>query len=91
MYFYTLHIGNTYILFGGIPQEVKEFLDYHSSGMIAVMSSGNSNWGDNFAKSGEIISETYKVELIGKFELAGTEKDVDKLIGYINNSIRNKV
>lgn len=55
------------------------------------MSSGNSNWGDNFAKSGEIISETYKVELIGKFELAGTEKDVDKLIDYINNSIRNKV
>lgn len=88
---------NNYILvtptyfFGGIPVEVKNFLDKHNKGMIAVMSSGNRNWGNNFAKSGELISEIYDVDLISKYELAGTESDVNKLLDYINNYFRNKV
>lgn len=51
--------------------------------MIAVMSTGNRNWGQNFAKSGETISNNYNVELIGKIEMMGTKLDVEKLVNYI--------
>lgn len=70
-------------MFGEVPEEVVKFLSNNSENMLAVMSSGNRNWGSNFAKAGDIISSYYKVELIGKYELAGTNKDVDTLVNYI--------
>lgn len=41
--------------FGEIPSPVQDFLNKHNNNLIAVMSSGNRNWGDNFAKAGELI------------------------------------
>ncbi|MDT0700326.1 class Ib ribonucleoside-diphosphate reductase assembly flavoprotein NrdI [Staphylococcus chromogenes] len=70
---------------GEIPEEVDIFLNNNHANMIAVMSSGNRNWGENFAIAGEKIADRYKVDLIGKFEMYGTQNDVDKLINYINN------
>lgn len=71
--------------FGEVPKEVTEFLHHNHNNLVAVMSSGNRNWGGNFAKSGETISREYNVELIGKYELAGNNQDVERLVSYINN------
>lgn len=71
--------------FGEVPKEVTEFLHHNHNNLVAVMSSGNRNWGGNFAKSGETISKEYNVELIGKYELAGNNQDVERLVSYINN------
>lgn len=71
--------------FGEVPKEVTEFLHHNRNNLVAVMSSGNRNWGGNFAKSGETISKEYNVELIGKYELAGNNQDVERLVSYINN------
>lgn len=71
--------------FGEVPKEVTEFLHHNHNNIVAVMSSGNRNWGGNFAKSGETISKIYNVELIGKYELAGNNQDVERLVSYIKN------
>ena len=71
--------------FGEVPKEVTEFLHHNHNNLVAVMSSGNKNWGGNFAKSGETISKEYNVELIGKYELAGNNQDVERLVSYIKN------
>ena len=70
--------------FGEVPKEVTEFLHHNHNNLVAVMSSGNRNWGQNFAKSGETISKKYNVELIGKYELAGNNQDIERLVSYIN-------
>lgn len=75
-------ISKPYILvtyttgFGEVPKTTLAFLESNKENMIAVASSGNRNWGANFAKSGEIISSMYNVPLLLKFELSGTRSDL---------------
>lgn len=69
--------------FGQVPDSVAKFLENNHENMEAVMSNGNKNWGENFAKAGDIISEHYKVPLIARYELAGTNEDVQTLIEYM--------
>ncbi|GAA3734096.1 class Ib ribonucleoside-diphosphate reductase assembly flavoprotein NrdI [Salinicoccus jeotgali] len=67
--------------FGGVPNEVKAFLEVNNDLMRAVASSGNRNWGENFARAGEDISENYNVPLLMKFELHGNQKDREEFFG----------
>ncbi|MGL5917547.1 MAG: class Ib ribonucleoside-diphosphate reductase assembly flavoprotein NrdI, partial [Culicoidibacterales bacterium] len=53
--------------FGEIPQEVQRFLANNHQWLVGVAASGNRNWGDNFAKAGELIAATYQTQLIHKF------------------------
>ena len=79
--------------FGGVPAPVERFLDVNNEGMQAVASSGNRNWGNNFAKAGEHIQQKYKVPLLMKFELHGTESERElfkEKAGSINESIRRE-
>lgn len=63
--------------FGEVPPKVKEFLKSNSNYLKGVISSGNRNWGPNFAKAGDIISSEYNVPLLMKIELHGTDKDIN--------------
>lgn len=63
--------------FGQVPDNVVSFLERNASKMIGVSASGNRNWGDGFAKSADTISERYGVPVLYKFELSGTQRDVD--------------
>lgn len=62
--------------FGQVPQKVIKFLEKNHKYLIGVAASGNRNWGDMFAKSADIISFKYMVPIVTKFELSGTELDV---------------
>lgn len=79
---------------GGVPEVVKDFLKKNSFNLFAVASSGNRNWGQNFARAGEHISNDYSVPLIMKFELHGTPKEREQFlvelerVGDIYESIR---
>jgi protein involved in ribonucleotide reduction len=81
----TLEIKEKFVLvtftvgFGKVSNKVIDFLNYKDNykNMIGVSSSGNRNWGDNFAKASDIISQLYDVPIVSKFELAGIQKDVD--------------
>ncbi len=42
-----------------------------------VSASGNRNWGDMFSASADKISAKYEVPIVSKFELSGTNNDVE--------------
>ncbi|TKI79065.1 MULTISPECIES: class Ib ribonucleoside-diphosphate reductase assembly flavoprotein NrdI, partial [Bacillus cereus group] len=42
-----------------------------------VSASGNRNWGDMFGASADKISTKYEVPIVSKFELSGTNNDVE--------------
>lgn len=75
--------------FGQVPEEVQNFLEGNHKYLRGVISSGNRNWGSNFGKAADIISQNYRladgsnVPILHKFEMAGTNKDVE--------IVRNKI
>ena len=73
--------------FGEVPEPVQSFLNHNSEHLEAVAASGNRNWGQNFAKAGITISEDYQVPLLMKFEVQGTNSDVEEFkvkVGQVN-------
>lgn len=81
--------------FGQVPESVADFLKRNSGHLVGVAVSGNRNWGANFAKAADLISERYGVPIVHKFELSGTEDDVKiftervESIGKYVNTHRN--
>jgi protein involved in ribonucleotide reduction len=71
-YLITYTIGN-----GQAPLSTFRFLQENSRYLIAVASSGNRNWGSNYARAAHVISSRYHVPVLHTFELAGTVEDVD--------------
>ncbi|HDR8323264.1 TPA: class Ib ribonucleoside-diphosphate reductase assembly flavoprotein NrdI [Bacillus cereus] len=71
-----------------IPPTTKEFLETHKSLLpemcLGVVSSGNRNWGSNFAASGDKIEAEYHIELLHKIEMAGSQKDVVLIAQKVN-------
>ena len=89
----TDRIEEPYILvtgtigFGEVPEPVQSFLNHNSEHLEAVAASGNRNWGQNFAKAGITISEDCQVPLLMKFEVQGTNSDVEEFkvkVGQVN-------
>lgn len=70
--------------FGNIPQKTLEFLKNNYPFLIGVSASGNRNWGSSFAKSGDTISQQYNIPLLSKFELSGTNQDVEQFLLALN-------
>lgn len=76
--------------FGEIPEQVKQFLNRHRTNLIAVAASGNRNWGQNFGRAGDLISATYHVPLLMKFELHGNERDVKEFMVKVEKISGNR-
>jgi protein involved in ribonucleotide reduction len=62
--------------FGNIPENVEKFLEKNNKHLKGVSASGNRNWGNLYAASADKIANIYKVPVLSKFELAGTNRDV---------------
>lgn len=62
--------------FGLIPETTNLFLELNGNFLTGVASSGNRNW-KSFAKAADTISEIYGVPVIHRFELSGTNRDVE--------------
>lgn len=61
-----------------VPPQVIRFLnDEHNRSYIrAVAAGGNTNFGSDYGRAGEIISAKCKVPYVYRFELMGNEDDV---------------
>lgn len=61
-----------------VPTQVIRFLNNeHNRSLIkAVIASGNSNFGTDFGKAGDVISQKCNVPYVYRFELLGTQEDV---------------
>lgn len=66
--------------FGEVPPKVNRFLENNESFLRGVSASGNRNWGTGFAKSADTLSSRYQVPIVCKFELSGTERDVEQFL-----------
>lgn len=58
---------------GEVPEPVWNFLDVNNRYLRGVAASGNRNFGKNFANAADVIARKYKVPVIMKFELSGTQ------------------
>lgn len=61
-----------------VPHQVIHFLnDKHNRSLIrAVISGGNSNFGTDFGKAGDVIAAKCRVPYVYRFELMGNDEDV---------------
>ncbi len=66
--------------FGYVPEKVNKFLEKNYLYLRGVSASGNRNWGENFAASADKVSGKYHVPIVSKFELAGTNRDVEQFM-----------
>jgi protein involved in ribonucleotide reduction len=63
--------------FGKVPERVAKFLERNYDRLKGVAASGNRNWGDKFGASADHIAKAYEVPVLSKFEMAGTNKDIE--------------
>ena len=54
----------------------------------SVSSSGNRNWGVFFAVAADKIQEKYGIPVLMKFELSGTNTEVENYINYLENNYK---
>lgn len=71
---------------GNVPITTSYFMERYNSLILTVSASGNRNWGLNFAKSANILSEQYNIVLAHKFELSGIGCDVEIISKIITNT-----
>lgn len=74
-----IHITYT-IKFGQIPEKTQKFIHNNKDFLYGVCSSGNRNWGSYYAVAADKLSQHYQVPVLLKFELSGSDSDLDKLI-----------
>ena len=72
--------------FGEVPETTVGFMQKAGALVRSVSSSGNRNWGKNFAIAGNKLAERYELPLLLKFELSGTMEDVKQFINLIKNN-----
>lgn len=75
--------------FGQVPETTAKFLNNNHQYLKGVVSSGNTNWGKFFGNAANIISDTFNVPLIMKFEMSGTEQDVEKFLQEVKRIDNN--
>ncbi len=61
-----------------VPKQVIRFLNEPSNRALlrGVIAAGNLNFGADYCKAGQVISEKCSVPLLHRFELLGTSEDV---------------
>ncbi len=64
--------------FGQVPPEVRAFAQAHRRFIRGVAASGNRNWGPNFARAADTLSELLGVPVLLKFELSGWPEDLER-------------
>lgn len=65
-----------------IPPQVKKFLndEVSRSYCVGVVGTGNINFGEEYAVSGDILSHKLQVPLLWKFELSGFDEDISMML-----------
>jgi len=71
--------------FGKVPDKTAQLLTMQSHMIYSVTSSGNRNWGRNYAIAADKISTEFEIPTAMKFELSGTLEDINQFIDIIKN------
>lgn len=79
----TGHLVTYTTQIGCVAESTKRFMEQYSRFVFTVSSSGNMNWGENFALAADKIAAEYKIPILIKFELSGLDRDVTTFIQKI--------
>jgi len=73
-----------------VPETTDKFLENENNRKLikSVSSSGNRNWGVFFAVAADKIQEKYGIPVLMKFELSGTNTEVENYINYLENNYK---
>lgn len=66
--------------YGELPEEVDTFLQNNSNTLVAVAASGDLSFGDAYCLAADVVSDTYGVPTIAKFEFDGSQEDVENFL-----------
>ncbi|EKT61470.1 class Ib ribonucleoside-diphosphate reductase assembly flavoprotein NrdI [Providencia burhodogranariea] len=77
---------------GAVPKEVIRFLNIESNRLLirGVIAAGNTNFGEAYAIAGDIIASKCQVPYLYRFELLGTERDVQRVRDGLNTFWQKK-
>lgn len=66
---------------GAVPTQVIRFLNNPANRALlrGVIASGNRNFGEGFCRAGDIIAQKCRVPYLYRFELLGTEQDIENV------------
>lgn len=72
-----------------VPKHVIQFLNIEQNrkNLLGVIGSGNKNFGTMFALAAEVISHKCQVPILHKFELAGSDSDIEKISTIITQLV----
>lgn len=64
-----------------VPKQVIRFLNQEQNRLLidSVIGSGNINFLEDYCRGAEIVAEKLQVPLLYRFELAGTQDDVENV------------
>ncbi|MFD2600266.1 class Ib ribonucleoside-diphosphate reductase assembly flavoprotein NrdI [Sphingobacterium corticis] len=79
------HLVTYTINFGKVPEKTLAFTEKYNHLIHSVSSSGNRNWGRNFAVAADKLAENFDLPVGLKFELSGTLVDINEFIDIIKN------
>ncbi len=76
---------------GSIPDSTSAFMNENREYILSVSSSGNMNWGDNFARAADKVSKEHHIPILIKFELSGLVRDVNNFIQKVKDHANKKM
>jgi protein involved in ribonucleotide reduction len=83
---HTGHLVTYTTGFGEIPPSTLRFLQANSKFIATVTSSGNKNWGPNYALAAKKIAQQFALPVLMQFELSGTMADLQRFIDNIEGN-----
>lgn len=93
----NLCVQQRFILFtytdalGAVPDEVVQFMQQHYSRCVGIFASGNRNFGEHFARAGNILAAQYDIPLLKKIELRGSARDYEEMRALYDELMTKKV
>lgn len=67
---------------GAVPESTRKFVE-NNPNVVSVSSSGNMNWGQYYGVAADYVAEKNGCDVLMKFELSGTQRDVDEFIARV--------
>lgn len=66
---------------GAVPAQVIRFLNHpaNRAQLRGVIASGNRNFGEGFCRAGDVIAQKCQVPYLYRFELLGTDQDLENV------------
>jgi protein involved in ribonucleotide reduction len=73
---------------GEVPEVVTQFLLNNHIHLKGVIASGNVNFGEEYCKSADVISDLYSVPVIRRIDLRGNKQDILEILKQYNKYMR---